>query len=236
MAFAGVKGLEQIEETAENIKKEEGIIKTALESAKRKLDDLYKIVYDGESGGKDIPPAFKQEDFASSYEARINQTPAEANVKVEFKGNRGESLCTLKPPPDPELKKILDKAGVDGIQYKNGVPDFSPVSKAEVEIKYMLGGKGVNGNKARNLNFEQANTELAKKLNKSSELAKKFDMVAGDIKPSDIEKYRVKNNLTWHELNDTKTIQLVPTKINSTFGHTGGVGEINAGAYKNKIQ
>ncbi|WP_250930874.1 HNH endonuclease [Clostridium felsineum] len=236
LAFAGAKGLEQIEETAENIKKEEGIIKTALESARKKLDDLYKIVYDGESGGKDIPPAFKQEDFASSYEARINQTPAEANVKVEFKGNRGESLCTLKPPPDPELKKILDKAGVDGIQYKNGVPDFSPVSKAEVEIKYMLGGKGVNGNKARNLNFEQANTELAKKLNKSSELAKKFDMVAGNIKPSDIEKYRVKNNLTWHELNDTKTIQLVPTKINSTFGHTGGVGEINAGAYKNKIQ
>lgn len=59
-------------------------------------------------------------------------------------------------------------------------------------------------------------------------------MVAGSIKPSDIEKYRVKNNLTWHELNDTKRIQLVPTKINSTFGHIGGVGEINAGAYKNE--
>ena len=44
--------------------------------------------------------------------------------------------------------------------------------------------------------------------------------------------YRIKNNLTWHELNDTKIMQLVPTKINSTFGHLGGVGEINAGAYK----
>ncbi|WP_250932105.1 hypothetical protein [Clostridium felsineum] len=53
LAFTGAKGLEQIEETAENIKKEEGIIKTALESAKRKLDDLYKIVYDGESDGKE---------------------------------------------------------------------------------------------------------------------------------------------------------------------------------------
>ncbi|MCR3757938.1 DNA/RNA non-specific endonuclease [Clostridium felsineum] len=52
LAFTGAKGLEQIEETAENIKKEEGIIKTALESAKRKLDDLYKIVYDGDGGNK----------------------------------------------------------------------------------------------------------------------------------------------------------------------------------------
>ncbi|MBB6716815.1 HNH endonuclease [Clostridium gasigenes] len=181
-----------------------------------------------------MPSAFKQKEFASSYESRINQTPADVNIKAVFEGGRGESLSTLKPPPDPQLKKILDEAGIEGIQYKNGVPDFSPVSKAEVEINYMLGGKGVNGNKARNLNFEQANIELAKQLNKSPELAKEFDMVAGSIKPSDIEKYRVKNNLTWHELNDTKTIQLVPTKINSTFGHLGGIGEINAGAYKNK--
>ncbi|AHC43906.1 conserved protein of unknown function [Bacillus velezensis] len=27
-------------------------------------------------------------------------------------------------------------------------------------------------------------------------------------------------------------MQLVPTKINSEFGHLGGVGEINAGAFK----
>lgn len=36
---------------------------------------------------------------------------------------------------------------------------------------------------------------------------------------------------TWHELNDVKTMQLVPTEINSEFGHPGGVGEINAGAF-----
>ncbi|MCX2822932.1 HNH endonuclease [Bacillus amyloliquefaciens] len=43
-----------------------------------------------------------------------------------------------------------------------------------------------------------------------------------------------KNKLTWHELNDVKTMQLVPTKINSEFGHLGGVGEINAGAFNLK--
>ena len=29
-----------------------------------------------------------------------------------------------------------------------------------------------------------------------------------------------------------KTIQLVPSEINGKFGHLGGVGEINAGAFK----
>lgn len=57
-------------------------------------------------------------------------------------------------------------------------------------------------------------------------------MEAGNIKVSDIEKYRVKNDLTWHELNDGRTVQLVPSEINSSFGHLGGVGEINAGIYK----
>lgn len=27
-------------------------------------------------------------------------------------------------------------------------------------------------------------------------------------------------------------MQLVPTKMNSTFGHLGGVGEMNAGAFE----
>ena len=53
----------------------------------------------------DVSSAFKQKEFASSYEARISQTPAELNLKVGFEGKRGESLCTLKPPPNQELKK-----------------------------------------------------------------------------------------------------------------------------------
>ena len=63
--------------------------------------------------------------------------------KCRFEGVRGESLCTLKPPPDPTLQKILNEAGINGIEYKNGVPDFSPVAKAQLEIDYMLGGKGL---------------------------------------------------------------------------------------------
>ena len=35
------------------------------------------------------------------------------------------------------------------------------------------------------------------------------------------------NHLTFHECNDMKTVQIVPTSINSFFGHSGGIGEIN---------
>lgn len=63
-------------------------------------------------------------------------------------------------------------------------------------------------------------------------MARQFGMKAGSIKRADVAKYRNRNGLTWHELNDVKTLQLVPTEINDTFGHLGGVGEINAGAFE----
>lgn len=180
------------------------------------------------------PTAFKQKEFASTYDSRIQQTPAPLNPKVQFDGIRGESLSTLKPPPDPQLKKILDEAGVYGIPYKNGVPDFSSVAKAQVEIKYMLGGKGTYGGKARRANFNQSDQKLAAQINKSPKLAKDFGFEQDKVTARDIKKYRETNQLTWHELNDVKTMQLVPTKINSEFGHLGGVGEINAGAFEPK--
>lgn len=51
----------------------------------------------GESGKyafkADMPTAFKQTKFASTYEARIHQTPAPENKKVMFiDGDRGETV------------------------------------------------------------------------------------------------------------------------------------------------
>ena len=34
----------------------------------------------------EVPPAFKQEEFASTYESRFKQTPAETNSNVVLKG------------------------------------------------------------------------------------------------------------------------------------------------------
>lgn len=52
----------------------------------------------------------------------------------------------------------------------------------------------------------------------------------GELQKKEITQWREENKLTWHECNDTRTMQVIPSKINSIFGHFGGVGEINAAA------
>ena len=229
VSLAGGPNLRQVMMEKQTIK--EAYQKFTVKDSKVESVSGESISKGTDNRGAEVPPAFRQTEFASSYEARLNQTPALENSKVEFEGIRGESKGILKPPPDRQLEQILDEVGIDGIQYKNAVPDFSPTAKAQVEINYMLGGKGTYGGKARRANFVQSDQKLADQLNNSPELASQFGMESGKISARDIKKYRENNKLTWHELNDVKTMQLVPTKINSEFGHLGGVGEINAGAF-----
>jgi len=167
--------------------------------------------------------AHDQTEFNSEYQDRISQTPAEKNRVVEFEGTRGESKCKLKPPPDSEVQKIFDNAGIDGIEYKNAVPDFSPTSKLELD-----GIDMTNGRTGRNGSYSQANRKFVQMLNESPDLAKEFGITPKNgvsFKTSDVKRYMRSNNLTWHELNNLTTVQMVPTKINSIFGHLGGISE-----------
>lgn len=70
--------------------------------------------------------------YFSTYEERLAQTPAVDSGRWD--GKRGESLCR---PSTNESKAILDSKGLTGVQYKNGEPDFSPVSESTVRIGYM---------------------------------------------------------------------------------------------------
>ena len=177
--------------------------------------------------------AFDQEEFATTKEERISRTPSEKNENVRFEGERGNSKCVPKDP-NSKTAKILKENGVDGVEYKNGVPDFSPTSRGEVQIDHMNGGTGRMGAKARQSNFAQADTVMANELNADPATAKQIGITPknGSIyTKADVSRYRQSNGLTWHELNDGKHMQLVPTEINAEFTHVGGVGEINAGAY-----
>ncbi|MEY8747009.1 HNH endonuclease [Paenibacillus tundrae] len=42
---------------------------------------------------------------------------------------------------------------------------------------------------------------------------------------ADVADWREDNNYTWHERNDLEGTQLVPSKINGTYNHLGGVEE-----------
>ncbi|MGO1093696.1 HNH endonuclease [Priestia megaterium] len=152
----------------------------------------------GYTRGFDVEPKY------SSYEQRVKITPVN---KGEWSNGRAESVFISDKTG--EIQQYLDEAGVDGVEYKNGMPDFSPFSKGEIKLGNMTND--------RKLNFSTADEELAKKWSTPEQ----------KWTAEDIADWREDNRYTWHELNDLETIQLVPSKINSVFKHFGGVGEYN---------
>lgn len=148
------------------------------------------------------------DNFYSTYDERLKQTPKDGTDRGEWDEERGESKFI---PTEEKIKVILDKYGLDGINYKNGIPDFSECSESTVEIDDMT------ENRAKN--FKQCDEKCAEQWNKEGRDGR------SDWTPRDVAKWREDNGYSWHERNDMKTCDLVPTEINDYFGHLGGVSE-----------
>lgn len=150
----------------------------------------------------------------STKTIRFNQTP-KTDEYGHWTGERGESdyiYDKAKTIRISEDRYVTVEAGTR-VTYRNCVPDFSPFQEAQVRIPHMTD--------SRTTNFKQANEALAEywtsiRHNNQTWTAR------------DVEAYRISNGLTWHEMNNMESMQLVPTEINAGFGHLGGVGEYNA--------
>lgn len=153
----------------------------------------------------------------STYEQRLKKTPV-SGERGEWSSKRGESSYSLKEPLD-----IPDGRQVTEINYKNAIPDFSDYSIAEVDIPSMTTER--YSNKSKNIigNFEQANELAAAEWNRIK-FNGKSNWVADDVEAFCYDSFGNKI-YTWHELNNRKTMQLIPTELNSTFNHLGGVKE-----------
>lgn len=145
----------------------------------------------------------------STYEERINRTPTSIEQGT-WDGERGES--DFRPSNSEALDKMR-ALGVDAIPYKDGMVDFREVAKDSVEIGMVDRRLGKGGN------FEKCDTALADKWNKEGFNGKT------DWTPRDIAEWRKDNRYTWHERNDMKTCDLVPTDIHEACCHLGGVAE-----------
>lgn len=150
----------------------------------------------------------KERGYYSSYEERIKYTPKEESDRGYWTGRRGESKYI---PNDRRIKKILKKYGLDGIEYRNGIPDFSRVSESTNIIDNMTENRADN--------FRQCDEKCAEQWNKAGRNKRK------DWTPRDVAQWRKDNGYSWHERNDMETCDLVPTEINDYFGHLGGVSE-----------
>lgn len=186
------------------------------------LDDK-KMVEFKQPDIKDLPP----------IEPQSKDIPNKNIEGVQFKflpqtgtweGDAGNSIWRPNPEitPDPEntkggnpdgstWSKILEKFGIEGIKYEDGDPDFSPVSKGDVEIEPFT--------ETRDKNFRQADEKLAEKWTEDGKDGKEWTA-------RDVAEWRKENGCTWHEHQDCKTMQLVPKEIHNNTPHSGGISEI----------
>ena len=144
----------------------------------------------------------------TSYNNRLSQTPTKGG---KWSGERGESDFILDEPFE-----LPDGTKVTKITYKNAVPDFSPYQEAQVIIPKMTNQRYGEGG-----NFDQADKVLAEYWTKIKHGGKSWTS-------ADVEAYRTANNLSWHEMSNMESMQLVPYDVNRVFTHYGGVAEYNA--------
>lgn len=132
----------------------------------------------------------------------------------EWSGERGDSkwhpdreYTPLKSNPEGKTwDEILKKYEIDGITFKDGEPDFSEISKGNVEIEPFT--------ENRDDNFTKADMELAKQHS---------------CPPEEVRKWRKENGYTWHECKDMKTMQKVPSEVHNNISHSGGISEAKKG-------
>ncbi len=122
-----------------------------------------------------------------------------------------------QPPGNNETwGEILKTHRIEGIDFKEGEPDFTRSAKATTEIS--------DFSENRNTNFIQADEKLAEQWTIENKEGKEWSA-------QDVREYRKENNLTWHERSDMKTLDLVPQEIHGNVPHSGGIS-----ACKNKIR
>ena len=111
-----------------------------------------------------------------------------------------------KPYSNPDnlsWKELLDKYGIDGIEFRDGFPVFDDISRGTVEIDDFETG----GSDAKDRNFKRADIAMAEQRG---------------CTPQEVREWREKNNYTWHECEDKRTMQKVPNEIHANIPHDGG--------------
>ena len=109
--------------------------------------------------------------------------------------------------------EILERYGIDGIEYLNKEPDFSQVEDAvigHIELDDFSDKRSGEGG-----TYAMASDAVAECL--SSETGEVWTRQR-------VQEYMDEHGLTWHECSDRRTVRCIPTEINAAFKHTGGIG------------
>ena len=208
--------------------------KSDVKDTKTEIVDNYKdIKPEKEMSTKELKDAVKDEIKKASVEAGDNidnnteknldplhkdcMTTSEERKELAGHSNgawKGETGNSKFHPEKKEAREALDRYKQDGIDYRDGEPDFSKVSEVTVKIDNMTSIRIGPGK-----NFDQANQKTAELFNAMAK-DNKTDWIARDV-----ENWRKENGYTWHERLDRKTMDLVQSDIHAECKHFGGVAE-----------
>lgn len=138
-----------------------------------------------------------RQEYYTTFEERMEHMPKDG----EWTGKPGDSKFKTY---NEEVNKVLEKYGLDSIEYKDGIPDFSKCAVVSVEIDNMTSDLVTN--------YKQ----FCKKC------AENWSEEGKTVTPRDVADFKTANNLEFHECSDMRTCQLVLDKVHECFTHTGG--------------
>ncbi len=188
---------------------------TTVEDAKSFVDALFSVTPETNDG------------YYNSYEDRMKHTPGEPSHRGTWEGERGESkfIPTDETEEGQAAKDRLAEYDMDGVQYKNAEPDFSPCTEATVSIDNMTQNRNDYFDEDGNYqfgNFSQADMKCADMWNNIGRDGR------SDWTAEEVRDWRRENCCSWHERCDTQTMDLVSRDIHGYFTHSGGVSECKA--------
>lgn len=181
----------KIEKVENNLTESKLLEKTENKMSIQELDNYWNKKF--ELNKNEINETGLPEKFYSKKEDREMYLPQEG----KWEGEVGDSKFILD---NKEVNQELKKYHLDGIEYKNCVPDFSKCSEVTTKIDKITPDLVTN--------FK----EFSKKLVAEGKFASEREVL----------EFKQKNNLAFHECSDMKTCQLVPISIHEAFKHTGG--------------
>ena len=146
------------------------------------------------------------DEYGSSFNDRIRTTPINNG---DWSGERGDSRWT---PNDESVAAQLSEYGVDGIDYNDGFPDFSPVATYEHHLPNEL------HESSDPVQFRNCNNALAEHLINNPEFGAHFDEAQHEA----IHAGKTPSGYTWHHDVEAGRMQLVPSDIHGNCRHHGG--------------
>lgn len=166
---------------------------------------------------------------------RVKYLPGPKNKNWEIYSTDGKTKLTKQELIANNGNGIIKGKNGVMVPVKNGCPDFSYYSHANVSVE---GGFGVN----RDTNFKKFDKMLAEQWSKNGipkeyqEWFNKNNIDIDFLESENIADFRHENKLVWHEHQNGSTAQLLDSSLHTArsggIPHSGGISEIKSQAQK----